>query len=107
MSAISTYQQFSDTIEIHKNRIEHLREENQKLRKLLSLSQKDTEKLHYGVDDLEIKLGQYQEAAWKLCQALHYEQPDPTELNHSTRECISSFVALWNSEDKKMFDEAL
>jgi FtsZ-binding cell division protein ZapB len=107
MSAISTYQQFADTIEVYKGRIEQLREENKTLKKLLSSSHTNNNNLNYGIDDLEQKLAQYQEAAWKLCQAIHYEQPDEVVLSHSTRECISNFTSLWNDEDKKVFDEIL
>lgn len=107
MSAISSYQQFADTIEIHKNRIDQLREENQKLKKLLGTTKDNNETLVYGLDELEYKLGQYQEAAWKLCQAIYYEQSEENKLAHSTRECISGFMYLWMHEDKKVFNETL
>ena len=107
MSAIMSYQQFADTIEIYKNRIEDLREENKKLKKLLNSSNSDNGTLCFGIDELEYKLGQYQEAAWKLCQAIHYEQTEEFQLAHSTRECISGFMSLWIQETKKIFNEQL
>lgn len=107
MSAISSYQQFADTIEIHKNRVEELREENQKLKKLLGLTKDNNETLCHGVDELEYKLGQYQEAAWKLCQSIYYEQNEENKLAHSTREYISEFMSLWTNEDKRVFDETI
>lgn len=105
MSAIASYQQFADTIEIHKNRVEQLREENQKLKKLLGTTKDNNQTLVYGLDELEYKLGQYQEAAWKLCQAIYYEQSEENQLAHSTRECISGFMSLWINEDKRVFNE--
>ena len=107
MSAIASYQQFADTIEIHKNRVEQLREENQRLKKLLGSTNSDNQTLCYGLDELEYKLGQYQEAAWKLCQAIYYEQGEENQLPHSTRECISGFMSLWINEEKKVFSETM
>jgi FtsZ-binding cell division protein ZapB len=105
MSVISSYQQFIDTLELYKSRIDDLKEQNLTLKKILGSSKTESERLNDGMDDLEYKLGQYQEAAFKLCQAIHYEQPDRTELAHSTKDTISNFMSLWNKESKKIFDE--
>lgn len=107
MSAIMSYQQFIDTIETYKNRISELGDRNKELKTLLESFTKDNTGLHHGIDDLEYKLGQYQEAAYNLCKAIHYEQPDQTELSHSTRDSISNFLSLWNQEDKKIYEEKL
>jgi FtsZ-binding cell division protein ZapB len=105
MSAIASYQQFIDTIDVYKTRLDELREQNITLKKLLGSHRTESEKMNDGLDDLEYKLGQYQEAAFKLCQAIHYEQNDEGQLAHSTKDTISNFVSLWNKESKKIFDE--